>query len=70
MTKSTKKAVAAVDEGGDSSLYDCGLGHISVKGMKVLLSKGKLSGVKSIDLGLGEDCIFKKQKMSIFPRPT
>lgn len=38
MTKSTKNVVAAVDEGGDSSLYDCGLGHISVKGMKVLLS--------------------------------
>lgn len=52
------------------SLYDCGLGHISEKGMKVLLSMGKLSGVKQIDLGLCDDYIFGKQKMSIFQSST
>jgi len=34
---------------------------MSEKGMKVVLSKDKLLGLKSIDLGLYEDCIYGKQ---------
>lgn len=36
------------------------LGHMSKKGIKVLLSNGKLPRLKSIDLNLCEDCIFRK----------
>ena len=38
------------------------LRHMSEKGMKVLLYKGKLPGLESIDLDLCEDCIFGKQR--------
>ncbi|RVW24170.1 Retrovirus-related Pol polyprotein from transposon TNT 1-94 [Vitis vinifera] len=42
----------------------CGrrLGHMSEKGMKMLLSKGKLPELKSIDFDMCESCILGKQK--------
>ena len=39
---------------------------MSEKGMKTLLSKGKLSDLKNVDVGLCEDCIFGKQKKVCF----
>ena len=36
------------------------------KGMKVMLSKDKLSGLKSVDLKLYEDCVYGKQKRVSF----
>ncbi|KAE8730942.1 Major allergen Pru ar 1 [Hibiscus syriacus] len=44
------------------------LGHMSEKGMKTLLLKGKLSDLKSIDVGLCEDCIFGTQKKVSFTK--
>ncbi|KAE8671774.1 putative polygalacturonase [Hibiscus syriacus] len=44
------------------------LGHMSAKGMKTLLSKGKLSDLKNVDVGLCEDCIFGKQKKVSFAK--
>ncbi|RVW84228.1 Retrovirus-related Pol polyprotein from transposon TNT 1-94 [Vitis vinifera] len=38
------------------------LGHMSEKGMKMLLSKGKLPELKSIDFDMCENCILGKQK--------
>ena len=41
---------------------------MSEKGMKTLLSKGKLPDLKNIDVGLCEDCIFGKQKKVSFTK--
>ncbi|XP_020271951.1 uncharacterized protein LOC109847116 [Asparagus officinalis] len=49
-----------------SNLWHQSLGHMSEKGMKTLLSKGKLSDLKNVDVGLCEDCIFDKQKKVSF----
>jgi GAG-pre-integrase domain/Zinc knuckle len=36
------------------------LGHMSKKGMKVMVSKGKLNGISHVDLSLCEGCVFGK----------
>ena len=41
---------------------------MSEKGMKTLLSKGKLPDLKNVDVGLCEDCIFGKQKKVNFTK--
>ena len=33
------------------------LGHMSAKGMKMLVAKGTLEGLKSVDMGLCESCV-------------
>ncbi|MBE2321325.1 DDE-type integrase/transposase/recombinase, partial [Solirubrobacter sp. CPCC 204708] len=58
--------VAVADAGGDTNLWHNRLGHMSEKGMKVLLSKGKLPGLKSVEFDLCESCIFGKQKKVSF----
>ncbi|RVW24492.1 Retrovirus-related Pol polyprotein from transposon TNT 1-94 [Vitis vinifera] len=45
---------------------ELGLGHMSEKGMKMLLSKGKLPELKSIDFDMCESCILGKQKKVSF----
>lgn len=50
------------DSDVDSMTWHCTLGHMSEKGMKLMASKGKLSGLKSVDVNLCEDCAFGKQK--------
>ena len=41
---------------------------MSEKGMKVLLSKGKLPGLKAIDLKFCEDCVYGKAKRVSFKK--
>ncbi|KAE8692217.1 Receptor-like serine/threonine-protein kinase SD1-8 [Hibiscus syriacus] len=41
---------------------------VIARGMKKLLSKGKLSDLKNVDVGLCEDCIFGKQKKVSFAK--
>ncbi|KAE8708902.1 Detected protein of unknown function [Hibiscus syriacus] len=53
---------SVVDADGKSNLWHQRLGHMSEKGMKTLLSKGKLPDLKNVDVGLCEDCLFGKQK--------
>ena len=50
------------DASTDTSLWHRRLGHKSEKGMKMLLSKGKLPELKSIDFDMCESCILGKQK--------
>ncbi|KAE8725614.1 Purple acid phosphatase 10 [Hibiscus syriacus] len=60
--------IAASDADGKSNIWHQRLGYMSEKGMKTLLSKGKLSDLKSVDVGLCEDCIFGKQKKVSFAK--
>ena len=44
------------------------LGHKSAKGMKMLVAKGALEGLKSVDMGLCESCVMGKQKRVSFTK--
>ena len=48
------------DASTDTSLWHRRLGHMSEKGMKMLLLKGKLPELKSIDFYMCESCILGK----------
>ena len=50
----------------DASLWHNKLGHVSQKGMKELLSKGKLSELKNVQFDMCESCIMGKQKKFSF----
>ena len=62
MTSSPRDIIAVANASTDTSLWHCRLGHMSEKGMKMLLSKGKLPKLKSIDFDMCESCILGKQK--------
>ena len=67
MTSSPRDTIAVVDASTDTSLWHRRLGHMSEKGMKMLLlSKGKLPELKSIDFDMCESCILRKQKKVSF----
>ena len=62
MTSSPRGTIAVAKASTDTSLWHHKLGHMSEKGMKMLLSKGKLPELKSIDFDMHESCIIGKQK--------
>ena len=66
MTSSPRDTIVVVAAGTNASLWHHKLGHMSEKGMKMLLSKGKLSKLKSINFDMCESCILGKQKRVSF----
>ena len=60
MTSSPRDTIAIADASTDTSLRHRRLGHMSEKGMKMLLSKRKLPELKSIDFDMCESCILGK----------
>ena len=62
MTSSPRDTIAIAEASIDTSLWHRRLGHMSEKGMKMLLSRGKLPELKSIDFDMYESCILGKQK--------
>ncbi|KAL5823817.1 hypothetical protein ACOSQ4_021717 [Xanthoceras sorbifolium] len=68
VTSNLENIVAVADSDGKSNLWHQRLGHMSEKGMKTLLSKGKLPDLKAVNVGLCEDCIFGKQKKVSFAK--
>ncbi|KAL5745542.1 hypothetical protein ACOSP7_026688 [Xanthoceras sorbifolium] len=68
VTSNLENIVAVADADGKSNLWHQRLDHMSEKGMKTLLSKGKLPDLKAVDVGLCEDCIFGKQKKVSFAK--
>ena len=59
--------MAAVAEGASCScLWHNKLGHMSTKGMNMLVTKGALEGLKSVDMGLCESSVMGKQKRVSF----
>ena len=57
MTSSLRDTIAVADASADTSLWHCRLGHMNEKMMNMLLSKGKLPELKSIDFDMCESCI-------------
>ncbi|KAE8694473.1 hypothetical protein F3Y22_tig00110783pilonHSYRG00316 [Hibiscus syriacus] len=68
VTSNLENIIVAADADGKSNLWHQRLCHMREKGMKSLLSKGKLSDLKNVDVGLCEDCIFGKQKKVSFAK--
>ena len=66
ITSSPRDTIAITEASIDASLWHCRLGHMSEKGMKMLLSKGKLPELKPINLDMCESCILGKQKRVSF----
>ena len=60
MTLSPRDTITVAEASIDASLWHHRLGYMSEKGMKMLLSKGKLSKLKSINLDMCESCILGK----------
>ena len=58
--------VAVAKSASNSSLWHNRLGHIKVKGMKMLVAEGVLKGLKSIDMSPCENCVMSKQKRVSF----
>ena len=61
--------MTVVAEGASGScLWHNRLGHMSGKGMKMLVAKGALEGLKSVDMGLCESCVMGKQERVSFTK--
>ena len=60
MTSSPRDIIVVAKVSTDTSLWHRKLGHMSEKGMKMLLSKGKLPELKSIDFDICESCTLGK----------
>ena len=62
MTSSPRDTIAVAEVSTNTSLWHRKLGHMSEKGMKMLLSRGKLLELKSINFDMCESCILGKQE--------
>ncbi|PKI62303.1 hypothetical protein CRG98_017304 [Punica granatum] len=62
MIVNSHDSITLASANSDADLWHCRLGHMSENGMKHLCSKGKLPGLKTVEFGLCEDCVFGKQK--------
>ena len=68
MTSSPRDTIVVAEASTNTNLWHRRLGHMSEKGMKILLSKRKLPELKSIDFDMCEICILGKQKRLSFSR--
>ena len=66
MTSSPRDTIAVIEASTDTSLWHRRLGHMSKKVMKMLLSKGKLPELKSVDFDMCESCVLGKHKRVSF----
>lgn len=68
MTSTCRDTVAAVDSQKNTELWHCRLGHMSEKGMKLLVKSGQIPELKSVEHQLCESCILGKQKRVSFSK--
>ena len=64
MTSSPRDTIVVAEASTNTNLWHRRLGHMSEKGMKILLSRRKLPELKSIDFDMCESYILGKQKKS------
>jgi len=53
--------VAVTEAVNNSTMWHQRLGHMSEKGIKLMVAKGKLSSLKHVDVGACEHCILREQ---------
>ena len=68
LTSNASDTLTIADGKMTSNLWHSSLGQMVEKGMKILHSQGTLSGIVSMDLGMCEDCVFRKQKRVSFQK--
>ena len=66
MTTGPSNVVAIVEDNINAGQWHNRLDHISQKGMRELLSKGKLLGLKTVNFDMCESCVMGKQKKLSF----
>ena len=65
----TNEDMISIEEVGNNSfLWHQMIGHMSEKGMKLVVLKGKKANLKHIDVGACKHCIFGKQKRLASPK--
>ena len=68
MTTSYQDTVAVVENAKHTKLWHCRLGHMSEKGMKLMVENGALPDLKTVDHQMCESCILGKQKRVSFSK--
>ena len=68
MTSGLGASISVVSSEMDVGVWHWRLEHMSEKGMKIMLSKDKLLGLKSIDLDFFEDHVYGKQRRVSFSK--
>jgi Integrase core domain. len=68
MTTDACGSIAVAESNEDPNLWHQRFGHMSEKGLKIMHSKGKLPGLKSVDIDFCESCILGKQKRVSFQK--
>ena len=67
-TTLSKDCIALVGSENDTMTWHRRLGHMSEKGMKMMLERGMLHGLTSLEMGQCEDCILGKQTRVSFSK--
>jgi len=62
--------ISVAEVGNSSSLWHQRLGHMSEKEMKLMVSKGKITNLKHVDIGSCKHCMFGKQKKVSFSKTS
>ncbi|XP_059654507.1 uncharacterized mitochondrial protein AtMg00300-like [Cornus florida] len=67
-TTSACGSIAIAENREDHNLWHQRLGHMSERGLKIMHSKGKLPGIRAIDIDFCESCVMGKQKRVNFKK--
>ena len=68
VTVGSRDAILFIESSHKSNMQHCKLEQMSKKGIKVLQSKGKLQGLKSVELDFYEDFVFWKEMTMSFSK--
>ena len=68
MTSGSTASTLVTSSDLDANTWHRRLGHMSEKGIKAMLSKGKQPGLKSINLDFYKDCVYGKQSKFSFSK--
>jgi len=66
MMSDSGASISVASSEADVRVWHRRLKHTSENRMKVMLSKDKMSGLKSVELDFCEDCVYEKQKRVSF----
>ncbi|XP_020266354.1 uncharacterized protein LOC109841827 [Asparagus officinalis] len=68
MTAGARYLISVIAYNETSNLWHRRLGHMSEKGMKIMHTKEKLPGLKSVEIDMCEDSILGKHKRVSFQK--